>query len=117
MDKIKAEMVLVDDNNDSINKNYPFAIKIEAFEGNQKDKCLPDTFEKLLKFYHWFTHKKIPLILNFLLVKLILSKVEVYLFEYKLIFKNNKSINVAASALSAGVSASQPVRKIIKKVL
>ena len=31
----KQEMVLVDDNKHSIEKNYPFAIEIKAFEGEQ----------------------------------------------------------------------------------
>ena len=31
----KQEMVLVDDNKRSIEKNYPFAIEIKPFEGNQ----------------------------------------------------------------------------------
>ena len=30
-------MFLVDDNVDSINNNYPFAVKIVAFEGSQTD--------------------------------------------------------------------------------
>ncbi len=33
--KIKEQMFLVDDNTDSINNNYPFALKINAFEGRQ----------------------------------------------------------------------------------
>ena len=31
----KQEMILVDDNKRSIEKNYPFAIEIKAFEGDQ----------------------------------------------------------------------------------
>ena len=31
-------MVLVDDNKHSIEKNYPFAIEIKAFEGDQQDQ-------------------------------------------------------------------------------
>jgi len=30
-------MILVDDNSESIKQNYPFSVKIEAFEGNQND--------------------------------------------------------------------------------
>lgn len=30
-------MFLIDDNSDSIDNNYPFALKIKAFEGNQED--------------------------------------------------------------------------------
>ena len=44
-------MVLVDDNVDSIKFNYPFAVKIEAFEGEQNDAHLKQTFQTLLKFY------------------------------------------------------------------
>ena len=51
--KINKEMILVDDNNDSIGFNYPFAVKIHAFEGDQTDKHLVNTFEKLLKFYQY----------------------------------------------------------------
>lgn len=36
----KQEMVLVDDNRHSIEKNYPFALEIKAFEGNQEDQEL-----------------------------------------------------------------------------
>lgn len=35
--KTKQEMVLVDDNMLSIEKNYPFAIEAKAFEGDQQD--------------------------------------------------------------------------------
>ena len=35
--KVKEQMFLVDDNLDSINNNYPFAVKIFAFEGCQTD--------------------------------------------------------------------------------
>jgi hypothetical protein len=31
-------MILVDDNHESINNNYPYAVKIKAFEGDQNDK-------------------------------------------------------------------------------
>jgi len=47
----KQEMILVDDNSLSIEKNYPFAIQIKAFEGNQADKELLAIFDKVLKFY------------------------------------------------------------------
>ena len=46
-------MILVDDNNDSVSQNYPFAIKVKAFEGDQGDRFLIETFEKLLKFYQY----------------------------------------------------------------
>lgn len=46
-------MILVDDNSDSIRYNYPFAVKIEAFEGDQQDNHLKTTFETLLRFYRW----------------------------------------------------------------
>lgn len=49
--RIKEEMILVDDNTDSINHNYPFALKIEAFEGDQNDRALLETFQKILRFY------------------------------------------------------------------
>ena len=49
--RTKQEMVLVDDNHLSINKNYPFAIQAEPFEGDQKDQGLVPIFSKLLKFY------------------------------------------------------------------
>jgi len=48
-------MILVDDNSLSIEKNYPFAIQIKAFEGNQADKELLAIFDKVLKFYIWFS--------------------------------------------------------------
>lgn len=44
-------MVLVDDNSLSIERNYPFAIQIKAFEGDQTDQELLTIFDKLLKFY------------------------------------------------------------------
>lgn len=47
----KQEMVLVDDNCISIEKNYPFAIQVKAFEGEQSDRELLGIFEKVLKFY------------------------------------------------------------------
>ena len=34
----KQEMILVDDNSLSIERNYPFAIQIKAFEGDQRDQ-------------------------------------------------------------------------------
>lgn len=46
-------MVLVDDNHMSIENNYPFAIKIQPFEGSQMDQELLHMFEKVLKFYIW----------------------------------------------------------------
>ena len=46
-------MILVDDNTDSIKHNYPFAVKIEAYEGNQEDVHLKNTFQTLLRFYNW----------------------------------------------------------------
>ena len=45
-------MILVDDNNDSIRHNYPFAVKINPFEGDQNDKDLKNIFQTILKFYH-----------------------------------------------------------------
>lgn len=45
-------MILVDDNTDSIKHNYPFAVKIEAYEGNQEDVHLKNTFQTLLRFYN-----------------------------------------------------------------
>ena len=51
--RINKEMILVDDNSDSVSQNYPFAIKVKAFEGDQGDKYLVETFEKLLKFYQY----------------------------------------------------------------
>ena len=51
--KCKNEMILIDDNSDSINNNYPFALKIDAFEGDQSDKGLIKAFETVMKFYHW----------------------------------------------------------------
>ena len=52
-------MVLVDDNSLSIEKNYPFALQIKPFEGEQKDQELLVIFEKCLKFYIWlpFIHQ------------------------------------------------------------
>lgn len=47
----KQEMVLVDDNKHSVEKNYPFAIEIKAFEGDQQDQELLSIFQKVLKFY------------------------------------------------------------------
>ena len=44
-------MVLVDDNSLSIERNYPFAIQIKAFEGEQADQELLEIFNKVLKFY------------------------------------------------------------------
>lgn len=35
--RVKEQMFLVDDNSDSINNNYPFALRIEPFEGKQED--------------------------------------------------------------------------------
>lgn len=49
--KSKQEMVLVDDNHMSIENNYPFAIKIQPYEGSQMDQELLHMFEKVLKFY------------------------------------------------------------------
>ncbi len=46
-------MILVDDNADSIKYNYPFAVKIDPFEGNQQDVHLKTTFQTILKFYRW----------------------------------------------------------------
>lgn len=48
----KKDMILVDDNAESISHNYPFAVKIEAFEGDQQDTHLKSTFQTLLRFYH-----------------------------------------------------------------
>jgi TFIIF-interacting CTD phosphatase-like protein len=42
--KTKQEMVLVDDNMLSIEKNYPFAIEAKAFEGDQQDQALLGIF-------------------------------------------------------------------------
>lgn len=36
--KSRSDMILVDDNTVSIGHNYPFAIKIKEFEGDQTDK-------------------------------------------------------------------------------
>jgi hypothetical protein len=47
----KTDMILVDDNLDSIRNNYPFSVAVEAFEGNQQDKHLCGTFKTILKFY------------------------------------------------------------------
>jgi hypothetical protein len=44
-------MILVDDNADSIKYNYPFAVNIDPFEGNQQDVHLKTTFQTILKFY------------------------------------------------------------------
>jgi RNA polymerase II subunit A small phosphatase-like protein len=49
--RVKEQMFLVDDNLDSINHNYPFALRISAFEGSQQDLELFSVFEQLLKFY------------------------------------------------------------------
>ena len=49
--KNKREMVLIDDNKFSIEKNYPFALQIDPFEGEQSDRVLLTIFEKVLKFY------------------------------------------------------------------
>jgi TFIIF-interacting CTD phosphatase-like protein len=49
--RTKQEMVLVDDNSLSIEKNYPFAIQVKSFEGEQDDRELLAIFEKVLKFY------------------------------------------------------------------
>jgi hypothetical protein len=38
--KTKSDMILVDDNSESIRHNYPFSVKINAFEGDQNDKDL-----------------------------------------------------------------------------
>lgn len=38
--KTKQEMVLVDDNILSIDRNYPFAVQVKAFEGEQADREL-----------------------------------------------------------------------------
>ena len=46
-------MFLVDDNTDSIEHNYPFAMKIHPFEGKQEDMVLLHIFDQLLKLYHW----------------------------------------------------------------
>ena len=35
--KEKRQMILVDDNIESTNKNYPFSVNIKAFEGDQND--------------------------------------------------------------------------------
>ena len=48
----KKDMILVDDNADSIKHNYPFAVKIDPFEGNQQDIHLKTTFQTILRFYH-----------------------------------------------------------------
>lgn len=53
--KVKGEMVLVDDNKTSVEKNYPFSLRVEEFEGPQEDKELPKIFKNLLKFYG-FSH-------------------------------------------------------------
>lgn len=44
-------MILIDDNTVSIGHNYPFAIKIKEFEGDQADRELGAIFRSLLKFY------------------------------------------------------------------
>ena len=49
--KVRGDMILVDDNKTSVCHNYPFAVQIEEFEGQQEDKALLTVFEKLLKFY------------------------------------------------------------------
>jgi hypothetical protein len=49
--RVKEQMFLVDDNQDSINNNYPFALAIAPFEGNQQDIELVAIFEKVLKLY------------------------------------------------------------------
>ena len=49
--KSKQEMVLVDDNSLSIERNYPFAIQVKPFEGDQNDQDLLEIFNKVLKFY------------------------------------------------------------------
>ncbi len=38
--RTKQEMVLVDDNILSIDRNYPFAVQVKAFEGEQADREL-----------------------------------------------------------------------------
>lgn len=48
----KKDMILVDDNSESIRHNYPFAIKAEAFEGDQADDHLKGIFQTILKFYN-----------------------------------------------------------------
>lgn len=48
----KKDMILVDDNSESIRHNYPFAIKAEAFEGDQTDNHLKGIFQTILKFYN-----------------------------------------------------------------
>ena len=49
--KERKDMVLVDDNSESVNRNYPFAVQIKEFEGDQSDSELIKTYQLLLKFY------------------------------------------------------------------
>jgi RNA polymerase II subunit A small phosphatase-like protein len=49
--RVKEQMFLVDDNVDSINNNYPFALRIAPFEGSQQDIELLAIFQKVLKLY------------------------------------------------------------------
>ena len=49
--RVKEQMFLVDDNVDSINYNYPFAVRVTPFEGQQNDVELIALFQKILKLY------------------------------------------------------------------
>lgn len=49
--RVKEQMFLVDDNADSINYNYPFAVRVAPFEGKQTDVELLGLFQKILKLY------------------------------------------------------------------
>ena len=51
LSKDSEQMILVDDNTTSVNKNYPFAVQIKPFEGKQDDKDLVRVFNTLMKFY------------------------------------------------------------------
>lgn len=53
LSKERKDMILVDDNTYSVSHNYPFAVAIKEFEGNQSDKELSCLFQKLLRFYQW----------------------------------------------------------------
>ena len=44
-------MVLLDDNTEPTNRNYPFSVHIKGFEGEQDDQELVKAYQTLLKFY------------------------------------------------------------------
>lgn len=48
----EAPMYLVDDNLESIRLNAPFGVGIRAFEGDQGDRQLVETFGQLIDLYH-----------------------------------------------------------------